>query len=197
MQDDDEAAFDAELAALANGSAQVGPFPLPHWVKGGSVEQPAIDGYVCDDPQAMRFALGVLVIASFRIADFDVWLASIGECGAQRELRMRRELAERALRENNQDVMRGHLEWMSLRRRAIEREMALLPLAQRDTARQGGTRKPRRPMVDEWIDGMLKANPVAKSPELWSAAPDWITDQIGKDRFAKRVTKARKRVASK
>lgn len=197
MQDDDEAAFDAELAALAAGSAQVGPFPLPRWVRGGSVEQPAIDGYVCDDPQAMRFALGVLITTGFGIVDFDVWLASIGECGAQRELRVRRELAEDALRENKQDVMRGHLEWMYLRRRAIERETALLPLAKRDAARQEGTRKRRRRDVDAWIDAQLKANPAAKSPALWSAAPEWITEQIGEERFAKRVTDARKRVASK
>ena len=130
MQDDDEAAFDAELAALANGSAQVGPFPLPHWVKGGSVEQPAIDGYVCDDPQAMHFALGVLVTTTgFGIPDYDEWLVSLGECGAQRELRMRRELAERALRENNQEVMRRHLEWMYLRRIMIDSGLAKTELA--------------------------------------------------------------------
>jgi hypothetical protein len=63
----------------------------------------------------------------------------------------------------------------------------------RDRGRQEGTRKPRRPEVDAWIDGQLKANPAAKSPALWGDAPEWITEQIGEDRFAKRVTAARKR----
>lgn len=192
MHDEDEAAFVAALATLADGSGQVGPFPLPQWVKGGSVVQPAIDGYVCDDPHAMSFALGVLITTGFGIPDFDLWLASIGECGAQRELRERRQLAEDALRENKQDVMRGHLEWMYLRRRYIERETVLLPLAQRDKKRQEGTRKPRRPDVDSWIARQLEMNPATKSPALWNAAPEWITDQLGKDRFAKRVTAARK-----
>lgn len=71
--------------------------------------------------------------------------------------------------------------------------------AARDLSRQQGTRKPRRPEVDKWIDQQLQRNPDARAPALWASAPDWITDQLGKDRFAKRVTSARKRrrVASK
>ena len=67
----------------------------------------------------------------------------------------------------------------------------------RDGARQKGTRKPRRPQINEWIAKKLKANPAAKSPELWSGAPGWITDDIGFERFSKRVTEVRKTVASK
>jgi len=73
------------------------------------------------------------------------------------------------------------------------RELRLLPLVQRDDARQKGTTKARRPEIDEWIDKQLAHNPYAKSPELWANAPEWITDQIAIDRFKKRVTKARKR----
>lgn len=76
-----------------------------------------------------------------------------------------------------------------------------LLLGERDAKRQAGTRKPRRPKVDAWIDKQLNRDPGAKSPALWTAAPGWLKDQIQSDRFAKRVTKARKsrknRVASK
>ena len=72
----------------------------------------------------------------------------------------------------------------------------LIPLARRDAKRQAGTRKPRRPEVDDWIATQLRRNPAAKCPALWASAPDWLTDQIGEDRFKKRVTDARKRVAS-
>lgn len=68
---------------------------------------------------------------------------------------------------------------------------------QRDTARQEGTRRERRPDVTAWIDEQLRRTPDAKSPALWECAPDWITDQIGKRRFATRVTEARKKRASK
>lgn len=69
----------------------------------------------------------------------------------------------------------------------------------RDLSRQNGTRKPRRPDVDKWIDQQLESNPDARAPALWAAAPERITEQLGEDRFAKRVTAARKRkrVASK
>lgn len=62
----------------------------------------------------------------------------------------------------------------------------------RDRARQGGTRRKRRPKINEWIARNLKRDPDAKSPALWSAAPDWLTDQIGFRAFAARVTQQRK-----
>lgn len=67
----------------------------------------------------------------------------------------------------------------------------------RDKKRQAGTRKERRPEVTQWIAKQLQHDPHAKSPALWGRAPQWITDQIGQDRFAKRVTACRKSVASK
>lgn len=53
-------------------------------------------------------------------------------------------------------------------------------------------REPRRPDVDEWIRKQLASDPSIKSPELWDRAPGTIKDQLGPDRFKKRVTKVRK-----
>ncbi|MBS0567105.1 MAG: hypothetical protein JSS59_06780 [Proteobacteria bacterium] len=66
----------------------------------------------------------------------------------------------------------------------------------RDKKRQAGTHKKRRPEITTWINTQLDRNPDAKSPALWAAAPDWITDDIGARRFATRVTACRKSRAS-
>lgn len=66
------------------------------------------------------------------------------------------------------------------------------PSVIRDGKRQAGTRKERRPDISDWIDKQLTRNPDAKSPDLWSRAPDWIVEQIGERRFATRVTQRRK-----
>lgn len=68
----------------------------------------------------------------------------------------------------------------------------LRPKAARDDARQAGTRKKRRPDINDWISDQLRRDPKAKSPALWAKAPAWITDQIGDRRFAARVTDVRK-----
>lgn len=62
----------------------------------------------------------------------------------------------------------------------------------RDNARQSGTRKPRNPELQAWIDREAKRTPDATAAELWDRAPDWVTDQIGIDRFRKRLSAARK-----
>lgn len=82
-----------------------------------------------------------------------------------------------------------HLVWT-----LVEQE-GLIAKANRDTKRQAGPHKPKRPEIDSWIDRQLQIDASAKSPELWSGAPGWITDQIGERRFAARVTQARKRRA--
>lgn len=64
----------------------------------------------------------------------------------------------------------------------------------RDEKRQAGTKKERRPKINSWINKQLTRKPDSKSPELWSLAPDWITDDIGYDRFSKRVTEERKKI---
>jgi hypothetical protein len=68
----------------------------------------------------------------------------------------------------------------------------------RDEIRQAGTRKPRLPEVDTWLDQQLKFDPDAKSPTLWlrfEAHYDSINSDppIGIEAFKKRLTKARKR----
>lgn len=67
----------------------------------------------------------------------------------------------------------------------------------RDKKRQAGTRKERRPRITKWIKKQLMADPSAKSPALWNAAPEWLTDAIGERRFATRVTDCRKEMARK
>lgn len=62
----------------------------------------------------------------------------------------------------------------------------------RDRKRQAGTRKERRPKITKWIAIALERNPDAKVPELWRNAPEWLTEQIGMDRFRKRVSAVRK-----
>lgn len=63
----------------------------------------------------------------------------------------------------------------------------------RDKNRNAGTRKERRRDITEWLEAQLRRNPSAKSPELWSIAPLFIKDQIGLERFKKRLTAARKK----
>ena len=80
---------------------------------------------------------------------------------------------------------------------AVAKALKLTPKANRDDRRQEGTRKERRPEITEWIETQLTRQPAAKSPELWRIAPEWLTDQIGEDRFSKRVTAARKSLSGR
>ena len=66
------------------------------------------------------------------------------------------------------------------------------PFVERDKKRQEGTKKERRPEITKWIAKQLQADPTAQSPDLWAKVPEWIEDEIGYDRFAKRVTQGRK-----
>lgn len=66
------------------------------------------------------------------------------------------------------------------------------PSVIRDNKRQAGTRKPKRPEVQKWIDDAVARDPAATAKELWGKRPGWLDDQIGFDRFQKRVTAARK-----
>ena len=70
---------------------------------------------------------------------------------------------------------------------------SLEPRIVRDNKRQAGTKAPRFPECDEWMDAQLRRQPDAKAPDLWKRAPDWISDRLAYDRFSKRVTAARKR----
>jgi len=68
-----------------------------------------------------------------------------------------------------------------------------MPHIMRDEKRLLALSKPRFPECDEWMDRQLTRDPDLKSPAAWQRAPDWITDRIEYDRFAKRMTAARKK----
>lgn len=65
--------------------------------------------------------------------------------------------------------------------------------ARRDIVRQEGTKKPRRPEISQWIQEAIERKADVTRAALWQEAPQWITDQIGKDAFLKRVSKVRKK----
>jgi hypothetical protein len=73
------------------------------------------------------------------------------------------------------------------------------PRLVRDDKRQAGTRKPRLPDVDDWLDRQLSRDQGAKSPALWArfeAHYESMRDDppIGIHRFKKRVTASRQRL---
>lgn len=177
MQDDDEARFEA----------------LPQWVRSGTAEPWALGGYACEDRQAMNFAWGAWERSGFCIPDFDLWLTSIGECGAQRELRTRRRLAEDALREEKEDVMRRHLEWMYLRRIMIESGMAKSAIigafeerkqkASEDGKRaadsrhdaEGGSRSKQKAIRDAWASGKYTSRDICAEQECGALGMSFST----------------------
>lgn len=59
-------------------------------------------------------------------------------------------------------------------------------------------RDPRNPGLQQWIEKQVQRLPDATAKEIYCGAPAWVTDDVGEDRFIKRVTQARKAlVASK
>lgn len=62
----------------------------------------------------------------------------------------------------------------------------------RDQSRQAGTRKKRKPEINEWIFKAIMKYPNATRDELWVEAPEWITEDITRYRFVKRVSEVRK-----
>jgi len=167
---------------------------FPAWRDDGS-------GFECGDDRQSMYAFACQLMCGFNLPKFDIWAASLPdcpkcgtepECCLRQEMLERRQLAIQALSANNLDAAFRHLEWMLNRQREDTREQFLLPLARRDQKRQDGTKKERRPDISDWIIRRLGRDPAAKSPALWAEAPEWITDQIGYERFSKRVTGARK-----
>lgn len=121
-------------------------------------------------------------------------------------------------RQGTPEQMRGHYRWIETYLNRAEEELENLrsenldfvkvlihaaeyrwvialytPHIMSDEKRLAGLRKPRKPEIDKWMDRQLSRDSELKSPEAWRRAPEWITDDIGYDRFAKRMTKARKR----
>lgn len=70
-------------------------------------------------------------LVGFDLAGFDAWLATLGECGAQRELAERRQMAWTALRGSSTEGALRHLEWLQSRRREIQSLDVLVPIARR------------------------------------------------------------------
>lgn len=62
----------------------------------------------------------------------------------------------------------------------------------RDYARQEGTQKPKNAPLQEAISKLVMRHPRLTAKELWQEASSEVTDQIGFERFRKRVTEARK-----
>jgi hypothetical protein len=151
--------------------------------------------FVSGDEKENMNSFACSFMAGFDLPRFDIWASALpADSGIRMEMFERRALAIEALSNNNMDAAFRHLEWMLNRQRADNREQFLLPLAQRDEKRQAGTKKPRKSKLTEWIESKLSRDPGAKSPQLWADAPQWIEDQIGEDRFKKRVTAARKKL---
>lgn len=86
---------------------------------------------------------------------------------------------------------RLHAEIASAEQQALYLDAA--PKVIRDQVRQAGTRKERRPEITEWIDGRLALRLDENAAAMWAAAPEWLRDKIGIDRFKKRITKCKKR----
>lgn len=219
-------AFDKMVQALAEGRIKIfNPYtdPLPKWKmqnnglgdpKAGSV------GYTCDDPREHAFALAVMARTGWSLPEFDVWLDSIGQCGARVDLMIRRRWLRDAVLADNEGRIYQHLEWMYIRRGGIERERTLQPLVQRDAKRQAGTRKPRKsrmPALDSWLDDELDKDPTVTPCILWKSLPTdydslgtlYLEDDkvreigdygrehaITRKGFDKRVRKAKKRKSS-
>ena len=74
----------------------------------------------------------------------------------------------------------------------LHTKMTLDPEVSRDRARQAGTRKPRNDELQTGVNRLVARFPDLSATELWQKASTDIQDQIGFDRFRKRVTEARR-----
>jgi len=162
---------------------------IPQWMRHSEY------GYHHASPEAMGFAT-TCIFRGFNLPEFDLWLSALRDCGAKIELLERRKNALAALWENNEDSLARHLEWMMLRRLIIERNDFMLPLAKSGKAVTDGRKLPKRREVQKWIDAEVAKKTAETAKKLWSRAPDWLTDQIGFDRFQKRFTQARKKAGN-
>lgn len=172
---------------------------LPKWRREDS--QPvndwprtAIFEYVCDEPCEELFGFACWA-RGFDLPTFDAWLTDLEDCREKNELLYIRHIAKHS----GVDELSASLQRLIDRRQTVELALAVRPSVQRDQKLQTAIRAERRPDISRWIDKQLARDPYAKSPALWAVAPDWLTDQIGQERFSKRVTarrKARKTVAS-
>jgi len=90
------------------------------------------------------------------------------------------------------DVLNSVLSAVRVTDETKKQKLLLGVFGQRDIRRQAGTKKERRPEITEWIIKNIKNRPRETREELWNRAPESIKDDIGRDRFLKRVSKQRK-----
>ncbi len=174
-------AFNKMVQAFAAGRIKLfNPYtdPLPKWkIQGNGCGDPKTGsvGYTCGDPREHAFALALMARTGWSLPEFDVWLDSIGPCGARVDLMIRRRWLRDAVLADNEDRIYQHLEWMYIRRGGIERERVLQPLVQRDAMRQAGTHKlrgSRMPALDAWLDDELGEDPTVTPGVLWKRLPN-------------------------
>lgn len=167
---------------------------LPKW------ENVAADGsdplWRCNDDEQMQFAVAC-ELYGFDLPAHDQWVMELPSAPLKELCLQHRSLAHETLRTNNRSAAKLHLETLFFLKRLERREGYLLPLARRDAKRQKGTRSPRRPDIDRWIETQLSRRPDAKTKDLWLTAPETVTDQIGDDAFRKRVCKQRKKISGR
>ena len=75
-------------------------------------------------------------LEGFELDEFDAWLTALEPCGAKVALTNRRAEAMRGVLNDNIDAALRHLEYMTLRWKAIRREEFLLPIALKDKERR-------------------------------------------------------------
>lgn len=139
----------------------------------------------------------VAALNGFDIQGFDEWLNRMEPCGAKDELSERRRWAWEAVRPGpgniNHDALLRHLEWMLLRWKYIRREEYILPLARSGKLIDDARKKPKRAELQQWIDKQVSNRTGETAKQIWERAPQKFRDDIGFERFTKRVTAARKK----
>ena len=105
-------------------------------------------------------------LSGFDLGAFDRWLERLPACGAKQELTARRAAALAAFEAdpNAREGILRHLEWMQSRRREIQREDALLPLA-----------KARKKQIDALP--RPDAGEMARKEKHWAELQAWVLQQ--------------------
>lgn len=77
---------------------------------------------------------------------------------------------------------------------AIE-SVFLGPLGTHEAFRRKASRMPRRPHIDQFIRSLLDVDTTRRAKDLWEVAPMSIKEDIGFERFRKRVSKVRAEIS--
>ncbi|MDP1698219.1 MAG: hypothetical protein Q8L45_10630 [Xanthomonadaceae bacterium] len=129
------------------------------------------------------------------LPEFNDWLLEFEQCPAREELvdafgRLRRNTfgTPPPYDEEKLSFMANYiaLRWNALVNRAATQAGRKIEAARR---------KPKKPAVSEWIRRQLKRGTGETVKELYARAPSYVTEPVGKHRFAKRVANERKKMA--